>query len=157
MTTRQINAAGLALIESCEGLELTAYQDPAGIWSIGYGHTPSYEGQTITDVDAAELLAADVGWACACVYGATHDVPTTDNQFSAMVSIAYNIGAGAFRSSSVLRLHREDDSANAARAFLLWDKMHVNGNLVLSAGLLRRRELERDLYLAGSIAAAPVS
>ena len=77
----------------------------------------------------------------------TDDVPTGENQFAAMVSLCFNIGSGNFKTSSVLRRHREGDDAAAADAFLLWDKAHVDGELVELDGLLRRREAERTLYL----------
>src|SRR4051812_10497776 len=111
--TYQINADGLAIIKSGEGLRLQAYLDPAGIPSIGYGHTPARLGQEITGKQAENLLIGDISHAATGVYGSTHDVPTTENQFSAMVSLAFNIGLAAFRGSSVLHFHR---AHNAARA-----------------------------------------
>jgi lysozyme len=145
--TRQINPAGLQIIKQNEGCRLTAYLDVAGIWTIGFGSTPAHHGQTITQAEADALLVQDVSHACAAVDGATHDVPTTDNQFSSMVSLCYNIGAGAFRGSTVLRLHRAKQYQGAGDAFLRWNKSHVDGTLVILAGLTKRREQERELYL----------
>ena len=145
--TREITQAGLDLIAKDEGLRLTAYMDIAGIWSIGYGHTPAQSGETITQGQALALLRQDVGSAATAVDGATHDVPTTDNEFSAMVSLAFNIGNGAFRRSTVLAKHRGGDHYGAAEAFLMWDKAHVDGSLVVVPGLLRRRSEERSMYL----------
>lgn len=145
---RHINDAGLSLIKECEGLVLHSYLDIAGIWTIGYGHTPAHQGQVITQETADALLKQDVGTAEVAVDAKTHDVATTDNQFSAMVSLAFNIGVGAFGQSTVLRLHREGDHAGAADAFLMWDKVHEDGQLVVSKGLLRRRQQERALYLS---------
>lgn len=144
---RLINTAGLALIKTDEGLELTAYQDQRGIWTIGYGHTPAWKGETIALAQADHLLAQDCGWAAVAVDAVTHDVPTSDNQFSAMASLCFNIGAAAFRSSSIVRLHRLKQYAGAADAFLLWNKLHIDGKLVASPGLTRRRQEERALYL----------
>lgn len=145
--TRAINAAALAIIKRGEGLRLTAYVDPVGVLTIGYGHTPAQRGQVITQAQADALLLSDIAHAAAAVEGATHDINTTDNQFSAMVSLTFNIGVGAFRSSSVLRLHRAMEYQAAADAFLMWNKGHVNGGLVVIPGLAQRREQERDLYL----------
>jgi lysozyme len=146
---RRINDAGLHLIASSEGLRLDAYQDVAGIWTIGYGHIRGVEpGMTITEDQALAFLREDLGQAEAAVEAATSSVATDDNQFAAMVSLCFNIGSGNFRTSSVLRLHRAGDPAAAADAFLLWDKAHVNGVLQEVAGLKRRRERERELYLA---------
>jgi lysozyme len=144
--TRQINQAGLALITQSEGLRLGAYQDAAGIWTIGYGHVPAFEGETVTPAQAEELLRADLEWAQDAVVSTADGA--TDNQFAAMTSLCFNIGAGAFRSSSVLRLHLAGDFAGAGLAFLLWDKVHADGGLVESPGLFRRRQAERALYLS---------
>jgi lysozyme len=152
--SRQITSAGLALIARNEGCRLTAYQDVAGVWTICTGHTPSHQGQVCTMTQCQALLAADVGWAEAAVDGATHDVATTDPAFSAMVSFCFNVGVNAFRSSSVLRLHRLGDHTGAADDFLLWDKAHIRGQLVIVPGLLARREEERAMYLGQPEASA---
>lgn len=146
---RQINSAGLDLIASSEGLRLNAYQDVAGIWTIGYGHIGGVEPRmTITEDQARAFLREDLGQADTAVDASTSAVATDDNQFAAMVSLCFNIGSGNFRTSSVLRLHRAGNPAAAADAFLLWDKAHVNGVLQEVEGLRRRRQRERDLYLA---------
>lgn len=144
---RSINAAGLALVKQFEGLELTAYRDAAGIWTIGYGHTGGvYKGDMITDAEADYLLAQDLASAEDWIAART-DSPS-DNQFSAMVSLAFNIGNGAFLGSSVRRDHNAADFMSAARAFLLWDKAHVDGTLVTIQGLFTRRMAEMALYLS---------
>jgi lysozyme len=138
---RQINSAGLHLIASSEGLRLNAYQDVAGIWTIGYGHIGGVgPGMTITEDEALAFLREDLedealaflredlGQAEAAVDAATSSVATDDNQFAAMVSLCFNIGSGNFRTSSVLRLHRAGNPAAAADAFLLWDKAVSMGN-----------------------------
>lgn len=147
--TYQINAAGLAIIKTGESLQLHTYRDPAGIKTQGWGHTGSdvQMGQTITEAQAENLLIGDISHAATAVYGATHDVPTTDNQFSAMTSLAFNIGVGAFRASTVLRMHRAEKYQAAGDAFLRWNRAHVDGNLVVLRGLTKRREQERELYL----------
>jgi len=142
-----LNSAGLSLIEEFEGLSLNAYQDIAGVWTIGYGHTPSFPGQMITAGYAQVLLKQDTNTFQLAVAAKTHDVATTDNQFSAMVSLAFNIGSGAFAGSTVLRQHRAGNYDAAAAAFQLWDKAHVDGVLVTVRGLLRRRIAEANLYL----------
>ena len=146
---RQINDAGLRLIASFEGLRLDAYQDVAGIWTIGYGHIRGVgPGMTITENQALAFLQEDAGQAAATVDAGTSSVATDDNQFAAMVSLCFNIGSGNFRTSSVLRLHRAGNPAGAADAFLLWDKAYVNGELQEVEGLKRRRQREKELYLA---------
>ncbi len=145
--TRQINNAGFAIIKAGEGLRLQAYLDPVGVWTVGWGHTPAKPGQKITEQMAKTLLQLDTAHAAAAVDGATHDTGATDNQFSAMVSLAFNIGVGAFRGSTVLRRHRAKEYQEAADAFLMWNKGHIDGGLVILPGLARRRAKERELYL----------
>lgn len=146
---RTINAAGLDIIKRNEGLRLVAYQDVAGIWTVGYGHTPASPGEVIDDAEAEMLLLNDLNFASAVVSDATVGVPTTDNQFAALVSLTFNIGIGGFRQSTVLRRHLAGES-RAADAFLMWNKAHVDGQLVEVAGLTRRRDEERALYLLGA-------
>lgn len=137
----QINNAGLQLIKSFEGCRLQAYDDGTGVWTIGYGHTPATPGQIITQDDAEALLRSDLRWAETCVntWVARNATP---NQFAAMVSLTFNIGCGAFQSSSVLRLFNEGDDAGAAAAFALWNQ--ANGQVL--EGLVRRRAAEAALF-----------
>jgi lysozyme len=145
---RLINDAGRAIIKESEGLSLTAYHDFAkGTLTIGWGHTgPDVtEGLTITLDKAEQLLTSDLAYTCAQV--AALMPGATDNQFSACVSLAYNEGITELRTSSVLRAWRVGDRIGAARAFLLWDKAHVDGQLVEVEGLFERRIDEVSLYL----------
>lgn len=139
-----INEAGLDLLMRFEGCRLKAYRDAGGIWTIGYGHTGKdvHPGMTLDHPAAIELLADDVRRFERAVERAVHDVPTTGNQFSAMVCLAYNIGEGGFARSTVLRQHRKGSTRLAGAAFMLWVKV---GKRVLK-GLVRRRNAERRLY-----------
>lgn len=137
----KINQAGLDLIKSFEGLRLNAYDDGFGNWTIGYGHTPAEEGQTITEAYAGQLLEQDLESAELGVNDAVNR-NATPNQFAAMVSLAFNIGVGAFQGSTVLRDFNLGDYAGAKAAFMLWDR--ANGEVV--PGLQRRREAEADLF-----------
>jgi GH24 family phage-related lysozyme (muramidase) len=71
-------------------------------------------------------------------------INTTDNEFSAMVCLAFNIGVTAFRNSTLLKMHNKSDHVSAANQFLVW--CHAGNQVV--PGLLRRRQSERDLYLS---------
>jgi lysozyme len=145
---RAIADAGLALIKQFEGLRLDAYQDVAGVWTIGYGHTRGvFPGMTMTESDADQALVDDLQGAETVVDDATGDVATADNQFSAMVALCFNIGSANFRASTVLRQHCAGAFADAADAFLMWNKAHVGGALQEVAGLTNRRTAERALYL----------
>lgn len=145
---RSINPAGLALIEHFEGLRLDAYQDVAGIWTIGYGHTRGVTpGMRITAEQAQQSLQDDLQTAQGTVDQATAGTPANDNQFAAMVSLCFNIGSGNFSTSTVLREHRLGNYQAAADAFLLWNKATIDGTLQPVAGLTARRTAERQLYL----------
>ena len=152
------NRAGIDLIKSFEGLELAAYKCPAGVWTIGYGHTTAAgppavkSGMKITAEQATEILVRDLVSYEAAVMNALRRNPN-ENQFSAMVSLCYNIGPGAFASSTVVKKFNAGDAEGAAAAFRLWNK---GGGKVLP-GLVRRREEEIILFTKPVTAsAAPV-
>jgi lysozyme len=135
--------AGLNLTKGFEGLRLTAYQDCAGIWTIGYGHTGPdiHEGQTITEFEAEALLRADLSAAVACVNRAV-TAPITQPQFDALVDFCFNAGRGNFLGSTLLRLINEGNPGAAAAQFGLW--VHAGGAVV--SGLVRRRQAEAALF-----------
>jgi lysozyme len=138
-----INEAGIELIKQFEGLELRAYRCAAGVWSIGYGHTQGVTpGMVITEAEADLYLRMDIAEFEAGVEEALEGAPTTDGQFSAFVSLAFNIGLSAFRKSTTLARHKAGDHAGAAEA-LTWFKKA--GGRVLQ-GLIRRRAAEKALY-----------
>jgi lysozyme len=136
----------LALTEQFEGCRLTAYQDVAGVWTIGYGHTgPEVStGLTITKDQAAQLLQNDVASAAACVNQAVA-LALNQDEFDALVDFVFNIGRGAFQGSTMLRDLNSGDFADAAEQFDKWD--HAGGKVV--AGLLRRRQAEQALFEEG--------
>ncbi|NEP15312.1 MAG: lysozyme [Leptolyngbya sp. SIO4C1] len=140
---KRINANGLRLIKSFEGLRLDAYQDAVGIWTIGYGTTRSVKaGMKITHEQAEEFLKDDLARFEKAIHEAVKH-PVNDNQFSALISFTYNVGAGALRSSTLLKKLNRGDVRGAADEFLRWNKA---GKRVL-AGLTRRRQAERALFL----------
>ena len=140
-----INEAGKELIKSYEGLRLKAYQDSGGIWTTGYGHTGAdvHPGMVISKERAEELFDKDIEkFQLGILHLLTDKENTNPNQFSAMVSLAYNIGLGAFGKSSVLRFHNQGQFQKASSAFGLWNK--VNGEIL--QGLAKRRTAESSLY-----------
>jgi len=140
---RRINKAGLQLIKDFEGLKLTAYKCPAGVWTIGYGSTGPHvrPGMTITPREASELLTADLLRFERAVTRLVK-MPLNDNQFAALVSFAFNVGEAALEKSTLLKHLNAGRIAMAAQEFLRWNKA---GGKVL-AGLVRRREAERLLF-----------
>lgn len=138
--------AGIDLIKSFEGLVLQAAPCPAGILTIGHGHTGPdvYIGLRITQEFAEDLLRQDLARFERGVERMLDGVETSQAQFDSMVSLAFNIGLGAFQRSSVLRHHRAGNRLSAAASFMLWVK--AAGRTL--TGLLRRRNAERRMYLS---------
>lgn len=140
----KINQAGIDLIKRFEGLRLTSYQDMVGVWTIGYGHTSPdvTQGMTITLQQANDLLLQDLA---KFETGVTDLVKSKidDNQFSALVSFAYNLGLGALKTSTLLRVINDNPNSLAVgEQMIRWDK--AGGKQV--AGLLARRYAEKALY-----------
>jgi len=140
---RRINDAGLNLIKEFEGCKLTAYICPAGVLTIGYGSTGPHvvPGMTITQEEAETLLRDDLRRFEEGVEQLV-EVPLNDNQFSALVSFAFNLGLGALSGSTLLRLLNEGNYAAVPAQLARWNK---SGGKVL-AGLTRRREAEGKLW-----------
>jgi len=132
------------IIRNYEGLKLKAYLCPAHIPTIGYGSTgPDIKIGVVWTLDQAKArLERDVTKFAAGVASLIGSAPTTQGQFDAMVSLAYNIGLAAFAKSSVLANHLHKRFANAAGAFALWNK----GGGVVLPGLVNRRKAEATLY-----------
>lgn len=103
-----------------EGLRTKAYKDTKGIWTIGVGHTGPevVEGLVITKEKAHELFQKDVAWAEDAVN--LVKVPLTQNQFDALVSFVFNIGAGAWKRSTMLKMLNAGDYAGATKQFDRW-------------------------------------
>jgi lysozyme len=141
----RINDKGKALIKSFEGLRLDAYRDAVGILTVGYGSTGPHvkSGMTITPGEAERLLDSDLARFETGVTAMLTGVPTTEDEFSAMVSLAFNVGLGKFATSTLLKRHKAGNKTGAANAFLSW--VYAGGKKL--NGLMRRREAERDLYL----------
>lgn len=151
-----MSQAGVDMLKRFEGLRLVAYRDIVHVLTIGYGHTGHdvYEGQTITDQQAEDLLRADLARFEQAVQNALTR-PWTQNQFDAMVSLCYNIGIGnradasreikprGFLGSSVLRFFNAGDLENAATSFIMW----VNAGRKLQPILITRRAQEIVRFL----------
>jgi len=149
------------LLARFEGFSSTPYLDQAGRWTIGFGHLivpgdgfwhPQHNQSGVAEVtveEARALKERDAATAINAVESCVH-VPVTENQRNALVSLAYNIGASAFCGSSVVRALNAGDVEGAADAFRSWNKVRDpdTGALVVSAGLVKRREQERELFLA---------
>ena len=155
-----VNHATIELIKQFEGFRPVAYKCPAGIWTTGYGTTAAAgvgitpkAGMTISEAAATAALQMAVDKFAAAIRPGIK-APINENEFGAFVSLAYNIGPGAFLGSTALRKFNAGDKAGAGEAMMLWDKA---GGKVLR-GLQNRRIAERKLFLtpvAASAAPAP--
>ncbi|HEV2577948.1 MAG TPA: lysozyme [Acidobacteriaceae bacterium] len=143
MNDYEYSSAGLALTRSFEGLRLTAYQDSAGVWTIGFGHTGSEvrAGQHINEAEAEALLRADLDASVKCVRQAVK-VPLTQHQFDALADFCFNAGRGSFLGSTLLHDVNRCNFASAAAQFGLW--VHAGGRVI--PGLVRRRAAEAALF-----------
>ncbi|MEM9993394.1 MAG: lysozyme [Acinetobacter pittii] len=139
---------GVDLISDFEGTRTTSYDDGVGVWTIGTGTTvyPNgvkvKKGDTCTLEQAKSYIKHDLAKFEKTVNESV-TVPLTQNQFDALVSLTYNIGSGAFKGSTLLKLLNKADYQGAADQFLVWKKA---GGKVLP-GLVRRRAAERALFL----------
>ena len=134
-----------ALIRRFEGKSNKAYQDSAGVWTIGYGHTGGVvKGQTISDDEVERLLAEDVAVAENAVNA--QNLTLTQDQFDALVDFVFNLGAGNFQKSTLLKkLKADPNDPTIYDEFLRW--VYAGGVKLL--GLVRRRTDEANLYFTG--------
>lgn len=133
-----------SLIKAAEGCRLNAYKCPAGIWTIGYGHTKNVKaGDTWTQEQADKALEQDIETYRKAVLIACPALADGPNRLAACISLAYNIGTGAFASSSVARYIRRGEYRAAADAFGLW----VNAGGKKLPGLVTRRQREKEVFL----------
>ena len=137
--------AAYALICEYEGLRLSAYLCPAGVWTIGYGSTRGVKkGMTITQAQADARLKADVQVYAKAVNSMLR-TGVTQGQFDALVSFAFNLGAGALEKSTLLRKINASDPS-AVHEFAKWNKATVDGKMTVLPGLTRRRAAEARLF-----------
>jgi lysozyme len=145
-------------IKNEEGLVLHPYRDTAGVATIGYGSTMYKTGRRvmmqdapISEPEALELLKWEVDNKMAAINGRLKNVVLNQNQFDALVSLAYNIGVGAFAGSTVAKRVKANPKDPSIRdAFYMWNKITnpQTGKLVVSDTLTHRRKREADLYFS---------
>lgn len=140
----KISHRGISLITEFEGCHLKAYRCPAGVWTIGYGHTEGVKpGDKIkSEKEARELLKKDLekyaGYVNQAVKNKKIGFELNQNQFDALTSFVYNLGYG-----SLLNLVTNRDARTVADKMLLYNKA---GGKELE-GLKRRRKAEREMFL----------
>lgn len=145
---RKMSQAGIEHLKDSEGLRLKAYQDTGDVWTIGYGHTSAagglkvYEGLTITDAQAEQLLKDDLTRMTYPVIKRLVKVDLTQGQFDALCSFIYNLGEGQVSTSTLLKLLNAKDYKGAADQFGRW--IYDNGKKF--DGLVTRRKNEKELF-----------
>lgn len=152
-------------IKSKEGLHrvredglIAAYLCPAKVWTIGWGTTKYRSGKSVEDGDvitpeqAQEYFEWDLSWFAEAVERLVQ-VPLTQQQFDALVSFVYNVGAGSLEKSTLLKKLNKRDYDGAAKQFLRWDKARNNktGKMESLAGLTKRRQDEKRMFESCSV------
>lgn len=143
----KVSAAGISLIKEFEGVRLKSYKCPAGVWTLGVGHTSAAgppkvgPGMEITNAQAMKILAQDLVQFEDGVDAAVK-VPLTQNQFDALVSFAFNVGLGALQKSTLLRKLNAGQYGAVPAELMKWTKA---GGKELP-GLIRRRRAEAALW-----------
>jgi lysozyme len=136
---------GIDFIKRHEALRLNAYLDAAGVWTIGYGHTKTAKkGMTITEAEAEKLLVDDLKTAEDEIN--SHNLPLKQHQFDALASFVFNVGTGAFRTSTLLKRLKAD--VNHPDIINQLNRWIYGGGKVLS-GLVKRRKQETEIYTKG--------
>lgn len=143
----QTSKIGREFIKGFEQLRLKAYPDPGTggkPWTIGWGHTKGVKpGDQITQEQAEQFISDDLAVFELTVNSAIKR-PMTQNQFDAMVSLAFNIGGSAFAGSTLVKKFNAGDAKGAADEFPKWKN---SGGKVMP-GLVKRRAAEREVFLS---------
>ena len=147
---QQLSPDGLDFIKRFEGLSLEPYKCAAGVWTVGYGHTgtlpdgtPVKDAGEITEPEAEDLLELDTQVAANDVNSLSLEL--TQEQFDALVSFVYNVGAPAFEKSKLYQAILNQDVDDIEPQFMRW--VHAGGKRV--RGLVKRRADEAKLFLKG--------
>ncbi|MWC17508.1 glycoside hydrolase family protein [Acinetobacter johnsonii] len=143
-----VSPSGVDLICNFEGLRLKAYDDGVGVWTIGFGTTKYPNGIRVKKGDTCTLDQAKAYMqndlkSFEQTVNNTVKVPLNQNQFDALVSLAYNIGTNAFSKSTLVKKLNSNDIRGAADQFDLW----VNAGGERMQGLVNRRTVEKALFL----------
>lgn len=138
----QYSKTGLEFTSDMEGCKLKAYQDTGGVWTIGNGHTRGVkEGMTCTKEQALQWLQEDVKESERIVQTMVK-VPLTQGQFDSLVDFVFNLGAGHFKMSTLLKKLNAGDYTGACNEFSKW----VYDNGVVQPGLVRRAKGRQQLF-----------
>lgn len=138
-----------AFIKQCEGLRLTAYRCPSGVWTVGYGHTGTdvTPGKQISKAEAERLFEADLARFEAELGAAVGHLGLRQGQYDALLSFAYNVGMRSFLASTLWRkVQASADDASIPAEFSRWVYGSQGGRKVKLPGLIKRRAEEARRY-----------
>lgn len=141
----RVSNEGVNFIKRWEGFRSEAYVCPAGVWTIGYGHThTAKEGMCVTELQADYMLRRDLDYFGTKVASALK-IQVNQEQFDALVSFAYNVGVGAYQTSTLLEKLNQGNFHAAAQEFDRW--VHAKSKVL--PGLVNRRKEEKEMFLKG--------
>jgi len=138
-----------AFIKQCEGLRLTAYRCPSGVWTVGYGHTGTdvTPGKQISKAEAERLFEADLARFEAELGAAVGHLGLRQGQYDALLSFAYNVGVRSLLASTLWRkVQANADDASIPAEFSRWVYGTQRGRKVKLPGLIKRRAEEARRY-----------
>lgn len=140
-----VSINGIDLIKESESLELTAYKDPVGVWTIGWGHTKTAKaGMTISKAQATALLSSDLQDSLSAVNRYV-TAPLNQNQLDALVSFTFNLGSGNLQKSTLVKkINANPNDPAIENEFKRW--VYAGGNKL--NGLVTRRAKEANLYFS---------
>tara|TARA_R110002153_G_scaffold42137_2_gene120036 strand:+ start:2060 stop:2788 length:729 start_codon:yes stop_codon:yes gene_type:complete len=153
MIPDNVSEAGIRLVKKFEGLHkmgddglIRSYRCPAGKWTIGYGATRGVRsGMRITEGEAEERLLADLNEHAEALHRYV-EVPLSQNQYDALTSFVFNVGAANFKSSTLLKRLNSGQYHDIPNQLMRWNKARVDGKLTPLRGLTRRRAAEAALF-----------
>lgn len=151
------STAGKMFIKQFEGFRDHMYLDSAGKPSIGWGHLiesddpHKYMNRIITKEEGDRIFETDLFYKAEMAINTFVKTGLTQYEYDALSSFVFNVGAGNFSTSTLLRLINLGSKASAAFEFPRWNKIKVEGKWIESAGLTRRREAEKDMFLGKEV------
>lgn len=148
---KEVSKNGVALIKHFEGFSATKYDDGVGVMTIGYGHAikkTEVFNKPISMQEAEAILVKDLAAVDAAI-SKWVTVPLNQNQYDAIGSFIFNLGAGSFAGSTLLKKLNAKDYEGTSKEFIRWNKGRVKGALVEMPGLTRRRLAEQKLFATG--------
>lgn len=146
----KLDPSGIDFIKSFEGFSAIPYKDIRGKWTIGWGHTEGVTGETapVTESEAKDLLASDLKPVERCLNNSLSG-QIAQCEYTALCSFTFNEGIGNFLQSTLLKKFNAGDKQGASKEFERWVYFTDpdTGNKIVSAGLQKRRALEKQMFL----------